>query len=239
MVVRLLEVGRPPYYAAVAHYSIESGALTARKNARELPLWSVSHFPGNLGVERVEPDGLSGLVVSYWRSIEDIEHWHDHPDYRAFEGCDESSNLERLDSYVIRITRAYGPGGKLRTLKTDLKDRFSGPIAVIFSSSRTAGQSEAYEKAADTMAERAAAREGYLDLASLRDENGFGITISFWRDLAAAAEWKSDPVHREIQKKGRALWYEDYRVRAGRVLSKRHRGRKYGHTSLKNRNATP
>ncbi len=61
-------------------------------------------------------------------------------------------------------------------------------------------------------------QNGFLDLMSLRREDGYGITISFWRRSADAAEWRADSDHQKIQKKGRDHWYEDYWVRVGKVL---------------------
>ena len=68
------------------------------------------------------------------------------------------------------------------------------------------------------MAERAGQQNGFLDLMSLRREDGYGMTISFWQRPTDAAAWRADPVHQKIQKKGRDHWYEDYWVRVGKVL---------------------
>jgi heme-degrading monooxygenase HmoA len=88
----------------------------------------------------------------------------------------------------------------------------SGAIAVIFLSGRTATDDEGYAAAAAAMEQAASARDGYLGIDSARDAAGIGITISWWRDEAAALGWRDDPEHSRIRDRGRALWYDWYRV---------------------------
>jgi len=87
-----------------------------------------------------------------------------------------------------------------------------GAIAVIFLSGRTASDPEGYGVAADAMAEAAARMDGYLGIESARGEDGVGITVSWWRDEAAALAWRDDPDHARIRERGRAIWYDWYRV---------------------------
>lgn len=92
-------------------------------------------------------------------------------------------------------------------------DRISaGSIAVIFVSTRTADDDEGYAVAAREMDAAAAAMPGYLGVDAVRDADGHGITVSYWRDMAAAGAWRDDPRHREIRETGRARWYASYAV---------------------------
>jgi heme-degrading monooxygenase HmoA len=86
-----------------------------------------------------------------------------------------------------------------------------GAIAVIFLSGRSATDPEGYAAAAGAMEAAAAARDGYLGIDSARG-GGIGITISWWRDEAAALAWRDDPDHARIRDRGRAVWYDWYRV---------------------------
>jgi heme-degrading monooxygenase HmoA len=86
--------------------------------------------------------------------------------------------------------------------------------AVIFTSLRTEGDN-GYEDMAQAMDESAARQDGYLGMESAR--NGIGITVSYWRDLAAIAAWKQAVDHLVAQKLGREMWYSAYRVRIARV----------------------
>lgn len=91
--------------------------------------------------------------------------------------------------------------------------------AVIFTSVRAPGgpaDDEAYAATAARMEELAAARPGYLGIESARSGDE-GITVSYWRDAAAARAWKQVAEHLLAQRRGRAEWYATYRVRVATV----------------------
>ena len=88
----------------------------------------------------------------------------------------------------------------------------SGAIAVIFLSGRTGADDAGYAAADEAMERAAAIRDGYLGIDSTRGGDGLGITISWWRDEAAALAWRDDPDHARIRDLGRARWYDWYRV---------------------------
>ncbi|CAM4000620.1 antibiotic biosynthesis monooxygenase [Corallococcus exiguus] len=92
-------------------------------------------------------------------------------------------------------------------------------------------------------------RQRYLDLAAelrplLADIDGFIsierfqslstpgklLSLSYWRDEAAVAEWRRQEAHREAQREGRGGVFSDYRLRVAHVV------RDYG---LKDRAAVP
>ncbi|WP_395077005.1 antibiotic biosynthesis monooxygenase family protein [Hyphococcus sp.] len=70
---------------------------------------------------------------------------------------------------------------------------------------------------ADYMDALAKTMPGYLGIESVRDENGFGITVSYWESETAISNWKKNAEHLVAQAKGRAEWYEDYTVRIAKV----------------------
>ncbi|MBB5730243.1 antibiotic biosynthesis monooxygenase family protein [Sphingomonas prati] len=88
----------------------------------------------------------------------------------------------------------------------------AGMVAVIFSSQRTADDRAGYAAAAAAMDAAAARMPGYVGIEATRDADGFGITVSYWRDTASAAAWRDDPAHGLIQWAGRARWYARYSV---------------------------
>jgi len=88
--------------------------------------------------------------------------------------------------------------------------------AVIFTSQRTPGDA-GYAEMAEQMAELAAAQPGYLGVDSARDAEGFGITVSYWRDEASIRAWKAQTDHLAAQRQGRAQWYQAFGVRIARV----------------------
>ncbi len=87
-------------------------------------------------------------------------------------------------------------------------------VAVIFTSLRTPGD---HGYAAMVAAMEATAREqpGYLGIEAARDD--MGITVSYWRDEASARAWKQVGAHLVAQRRGREVWYSDYRVRIAHV----------------------
>ena len=88
--------------------------------------------------------------------------------------------------------------------------------AVVFTSTRTAGDN-GYGMMSDAMGELAAQQPGYLGVESAREESGLGITVSYWRDEASAKAWKEVGAHLVAQRRGRQVWYRDYRVRIALV----------------------
>ncbi len=93
----------------------------------------------------------------------------------------------------------------------------TGQIAVIFTSQRTALDEAGYQAAAAAMAALAAAQPGYAGIESVRDGDGLGITVSYWRDDAAARAWRDHADHARIREAGRERWYEWYDLQVARV----------------------
>jgi heme-degrading monooxygenase HmoA len=48
-------------------------------------------------------------------------------------------------------------------------------------------------------------------------EEGKLVSLSFWRDEAAIAEWRKHLAHRKAQAKGRTDFFENYRLRVAEV----------------------
>lgn len=88
--------------------------------------------------------------------------------------------------------------------------------AVIFTSRRS-GVSDGYEQTAQRMLELAAQMDGFLGVESVRDADGLGITVSYWRDESSIRAWKRQIEHAQAQQNGKHQWYVDYTVRISRV----------------------
>ena len=89
--------------------------------------------------------------------------------------------------------------------------------AVIFSST-LADDAEGYSTMADRMVALAREQEGFIDVESAsRTSEGFGITVSYWRDLESIREWKAQSEHAAAQKMGRGAFYKNYRLRVARI----------------------
>lgn len=86
--------------------------------------------------------------------------------------------------------------------------------AVIFISTLYERTDE-YEDMAKRMEQLAEQQPGYLGLDSVRSE--IGITVSYWEDLNAIRNWKSNIDHLNVQRIGKEKWYRSYKVRICRV----------------------
>ena len=89
--------------------------------------------------------------------------------------------------------------------------------AVVFTSQRTAADDVGYQSMSARMMELATQQPEYLGIESARDENGVGITVSYWRDFQSIRRWREVAEHRAAQKDGRAKWYRSYQLRISRV----------------------
>ncbi|MDP9741732.1 UNVERIFIED_ORG: heme-degrading monooxygenase HmoA [Bacillus sp. B2I3] len=74
--------------------------------------------------------------------------------------------------------------------------------ACIFTSQRSDKDAASYNSTAEFMDELAAQQDGYLGVESVRDQNGLGITVSYWKSLDAIKLWKENAAHKKAQEKG-------------------------------------
>lgn len=88
--------------------------------------------------------------------------------------------------------------------------------SVIFTSKRTHGDN-GYENTADEMVKHASRMTGFLGVESLRDESGFGITISYWSSLESIDQWRNNLDHMNAKQDGKAKWYSEYKIRICKV----------------------
>lgn len=88
--------------------------------------------------------------------------------------------------------------------------------AVIFTSKRT-DYSEGYAAYNEKLEEIASSLPGFIQQDSAREENGLGISISYWKDEESARAFKQVPIHLEAQQKGRTHYYEWYDVKVATV----------------------
>ena len=89
-------------------------------------------------------------------------------------------------------------------------------LAVIFASQRTP-EDHAYSATAERMVELAQTMPGYLGIESARGADGFGITVSYWKDEESIRNWKAHFEHQAAQDRGKREWYEHYELRIARV----------------------
>ena len=88
---------------------------------------------------------------------------------------------------------------------------------VIFANQRSLEDEEGYQVTAARMMELAAKQAGYLGAQSARGTDGFGITISYWRDLPSIHDWKQQSEHLKAQHLGKQKWYASFSLRIAKV----------------------
>lgn len=99
-----------------------------------------------------------------------------------------------------------------------MKTNFPTPYyAVIFTSKRSEEDTNSYQNTAFKMSNLAVQQSGYLGQESYRNENGKGVTISYWQSLEDIQKWKENITHQQAQKKGKSTWYEEYNIQIAKV----------------------
>ncbi len=88
--------------------------------------------------------------------------------------------------------------------------------AVIFTSHRTEGD-HGYGKMTGKMVELASKQPGFLGVESARES--VGITVSYWSDLESIKAWKQNAEHILAQRKGKEVWYAEFKTRISKVES--------------------
>lgn len=76
---------------------------------------------------------------------------------------------------------------------------------------------ESYDIMSELTEETANTIDGYLGNEHFRDENGFGIHISYWRDMEAIENWRNNALHKKAKTKGMNEWYKHYSIRIAKV----------------------
>lgn len=91
-----------------------------------------------------------------------------------------------------------------------------GTFAVIFTNQQNANP-DGYAETADRMVDLAGQQPGFIGIESVRDESGFGITVSYWETEEAIRAWKRNAEHQDAQERGREDWYASFDLRICRV----------------------
>lgn len=90
-------------------------------------------------------------------------------------------------------------------------------FVVIFASLRNGEDEAGYTDAAARMLALAATQPGYLGAESVRDADGFGLTLSYWGSEAAIVAWKHQADHAAVRAHGRSHWYHHFELRVAKV----------------------
>lgn len=92
-------------------------------------------------------------------------------------------------------------------------------IAVIFEAEPRDDQRDAYLGIAADLRPLLAEIDGFISIERFESlsQPGKLLSLSFWRDEAAIAQWRNMEAHRAAQAAGRAKVFRDYRLRIAHV----------------------
>ena len=92
-------------------------------------------------------------------------------------------------------------------------------IAVIFEAWPAAGAGERYLALAAALKPALERVDGFVSVERFESlaEPGKLLSLSFWRDEAAVAAWRTGTAHRATQAEGRERVFTDYRLRVAAV----------------------
>ena len=93
-------------------------------------------------------------------------------------------------------------------------------IVVIFESEPLPRRTQAYLDAAARLRPLLADVDGFISIERYESLSAPGkvLSISYWRDADAAARWRNESAHREVQSLGRAAIFADYRLHVAQVM---------------------
>jgi heme-degrading monooxygenase HmoA len=93
-------------------------------------------------------------------------------------------------------------------------------IAVIFEVEPHAAHRDDYFRIAAELRPMLDKIDGFISIERFQSlsEEGRILSLSFWRDEAAVAQWRKMEAHRAAQTEGRASIFEDYRLRIAHVV---------------------
>ena len=93
-------------------------------------------------------------------------------------------------------------------------------IAVIFEVELAEGRRQSYLDIAASLKPRLEAMEGFVSIERFESLSVPGkiLSLSFWRDEAAVAQWRGLDEHRAAQTAGRGGVFAGYRLRVAGVL---------------------
>ena len=93
-------------------------------------------------------------------------------------------------------------------------------IAVIFEVIPKPGHASSYFEIAAQLKPMLEGIDGFLSVERFESlaQPGKFLSLSFWRDEDAVRAWRTHALHRQGQREGREVVFEDYRLRVAGVL---------------------
>lgn len=90
-------------------------------------------------------------------------------------------------------------------------------FVVIFKTVLNLENVKAYNEFAAQIAALVKKQEGYLGHLSFRNEEGLGLTLSYWENEKAIRHWKQHAEHQKAQKLGKEKFYINYTLEIAQI----------------------
>jgi heme-degrading monooxygenase HmoA len=91
-------------------------------------------------------------------------------------------------------------------------------IVTVFRSRLVPGVDDEYGPVADRMDELAATMPGYISHKGFLAEDGERVTVVEFESEEGVRAWRMHPEHVEAQRKGRQIYYSEYRIQVCEVV---------------------
>ncbi len=102
--------GEPPYWAVIFTSQRSGADATGYGAAAARMLELAAAEEGFLGVESVRDAAGRGITISYWRDLDAIRRWRDHPEHAAVRAEGRRTWYEHFRVRVCRVERDEGGG---------------------------------------------------------------------------------------------------------------------------------
>lgn len=96
---------KPPYYAVIFTTIIEDNSKEYKKTAERMEHLAKAQ-DGFLGVESARSD--IGITVSYWKSLEAIQHWKHHVEHNEARALGKEKWYKQYQLRICKVEREYG-----------------------------------------------------------------------------------------------------------------------------------
>lgn len=96
-------------------------------------------------------------------------------------------------------------------------NKLSPPYYAVIFSSLKSSDDEGYVEMLGVVENTAKKQEGFLGIESARGIDGYGITVSYWKDLDSIEDWKNNIIHIKAKELGKQKWYERYSLKIAKV----------------------
>ena len=90
--------------------------------------------------------------------------------------------------------------------------------AVIFKTLRELPMPKEYQDMNAQMFKLAQQQEGFLGIDSVANDDGQGVSISYWSSLESIQTWQKNSEHLKAQALGKSTWYKYYKVEVCEIL---------------------